>query len=188
MSHKFDLKNLHKLEERLKLMPPEEILSMIHLRIGETFLDIGSGPGGFTIPAAKMVGETGKVIALDVSAEILEMLSERVKNSGMSNIDIVLSQENNLSVPDESGDVSFLCMVLHEVIDPAFFLAKVFQATRKGGRIAVIEWMKKPMEKGPPLEDRLESEQVISALENAGFHNVTGEELFDYFFMVTGTK
>ena len=188
MPHKFDPKNMHKLEERLKLMPPDEIFSLINLQEGDVFLDIGAGPGGFSIPAASIVGDSGKVIALDISQEILDFLSEKVAEASVENIEIVLSEENNLKVPAQSADISFLCMVFHETTDPKLFLQKVFEATKIGGKIVIIEWAKKPMEKGPPVEDRLELDQVICSLEEAGFHEVSGDYLYDYFFFVTGTR
>ena len=188
MPHKFDPKNMHKLNERLKLMPPGEILSMIDLREGDIFLDIGAGPGGFSIPAAAIVGDSGKVIALDISQEVLDFLSEKVTETGLKNIEIIRSEENDLKIPDQSGDIAFLCMVFHEATDPALFLPEVFHAIRPGGKIVIIEWSKIQIDKGPPMDDRLELEQVISSLQEAGFNIVSGDYLYDYFFFVTGTK
>ena len=179
---------MHKLEERLKLMPPGEILSMINLREGDVFLDIGAGPGGFSIPASAVVGESGKVIAVDISQEILDFLTKQVNEAGIQNMEIILSEENDLKVPDQSSDISFLCMVFHEVTDPALFLQKVYRTTKTGGKVVIIEWAKKPMEKGPPVEDRLEPDQVIQSLQQARFRDVSGDSLYDHFFIVTGTR
>lgn len=179
---------MHKLEERLKLMPPDEIFSMINLKKGDVFLDIGAGPGGFSIPAANLVGPGGKVIALDISQEILDYLSVRVNEAGIENIEIIRSEENDLMVPDQTGDISFLCMVFHETTTPVLFLQKVFRATKPGGKVVVIEWAKKPMEKGPPIEDRLELEEVKDYLRETGFTNVSGYYFRDYFFYVGGTR
>ena len=61
-------------DERRKLIPPEKILNMMHLQKDDVLLDAGAGKGYFAIPALEYVGETGKVIAADISQQMLDMM------------------------------------------------------------------------------------------------------------------
>ena len=73
MKHKFDAKSKHKLDnhQRRELLPPERTLLLMGLREGDVMADIGCGIGYFTVPAADIVGNSGKVYGLDVSEEML---------------------------------------------------------------------------------------------------------------------
>ena len=74
MTHKFDAKNRHKLDnpKRREMLPPEKTLIRLGLKQGDIVADIGCGIGYFTIPAANIVGDSGKVFAMDISPEMLE--------------------------------------------------------------------------------------------------------------------
>ena len=69
-------------QERRKWQNPENVLAEIGLKSGMTFADIGCGQGFFTIPAAKIVGESGKVYASDISETNIQKLREKVDSAG----------------------------------------------------------------------------------------------------------
>jgi len=188
MPHKFDPRNLKKLEERKQILPPEEVLRDLGLRPGETMIDIGAGAGYFALPAAAIIGGTGSVIAVDTSREMLEELASRVLNAGAKNIEIVLSSEYQMAVPDGIADFAFLCTVLHEVEDKERFLSSVQKTMKSGGRLAIVEWIKVPMEKGPPEQDRIDSAEAASYLKHLGFENITPRKYNEYFYFVTAVK
>ena len=77
MSHKFNPASMHKLDNsgRREMLPPEKVLLLTGLKEGDIFLDIGAGIGYFAIPAAEITGESGKVIAADISPEMLDELN-----------------------------------------------------------------------------------------------------------------
>ena len=73
-------------QERRKWQNPEDILSEIGLRHGMTFADIGCGQGFFTVPAAKIVGDSGKVYASDISETNIQKLREKACLERLKNV------------------------------------------------------------------------------------------------------
>ena len=103
MTHKFDAKNKHKLdnEQRRKILPPEQTLINLNLQEGDIMADIGCGIGYFTIPASKIVGDNGKIFAMDISSEMLQDVVVKVKENNISNVEITLTEENDLKLEDD---------------------------------------------------------------------------------------
>lgn len=171
MGHKFNPASLHKLDnsERRKRLPPEEILKRFGLLEGDLAADIGCGNGYFTLPASLIVGETGAVFALDILQEMLALVEEKVLLEKRKNIRCVKVKEASFGL--DSGGVTFAMafFVLHEADCWQAFLAEIHRILKPGGRVALIEWDKRPMEQGPPPEHRLAKEEVIQALKDKGF-------------------
>jgi ubiquinone/menaquinone biosynthesis C-methylase UbiE len=96
-----------------------EVLQQIGIRRGQTVLDFGCGSGTYTIPAAKIVGEQGKVYALDKDKKALDELMQRAKSAGLENIErIDTSGELTIDLPDESVGVVLLFDVFHSYYFP----------------------------------------------------------------------
>ncbi|MGB9913382.1 MAG: class I SAM-dependent methyltransferase, partial [Candidatus Kapaibacteriota bacterium] len=90
--------------ERRKLLPPEEILLRSGLSEGTKIADVGCGTGYFSIPAAKIVGRSGKVFAIDISKEMLEELQNRLNPQEIHNLEILQSQEYSIPLTDSAVD------------------------------------------------------------------------------------
>jgi ubiquinone/menaquinone biosynthesis C-methylase UbiE len=161
--HKFSPQNAQRLErpERYRLIPPEETLRRFGLRAGMRFLDFGAGTGYFSRPAARIVGPTGKVYAVDMSREMLEVLR---KNGVTPTTEIHLSREYAIPLPDGSADVALLAFVLHENVDRGRLLDEVMRVLTQEGRLVLIEWKKQDEEQGPAREERLGEEELQSDL------------------------
>src|SRR5471030_208350 len=102
MTHKFDAKNKHKLdnEKRRELLPPKETLIKLGLHEGDIMADIGCGIGYFTIPAAKIVGGSGNIFAMDILPEMLQDVEMKIKEKNISNIKTILTEENDFKLED----------------------------------------------------------------------------------------
>ena len=89
-------------------------LKQVGIQPGQKILDFGCGPGFYAIPAARIVGERGRVFALDKSAKVLRELEERAKGEHLSNIKI-LQTAGELVIPldDDAVDVCLLYDVIH---------------------------------------------------------------------------
>ncbi|MBN1534583.1 MAG: methyltransferase domain-containing protein [Spirochaetes bacterium] len=190
MAHRFNPEHFTRLDnpERRRTLPPEEILRLAGLRAGDRMIDIGAGSGYFAIPAAGIAGDGGSVTAVDVSEAMLTILRERVESAGVRNVDIVLSTEYGLDVPSESHDLALLCTVLHEVDDRERFLREARRVLRPGGRIAVVEWRREPMEAGPPLEHRIGVDETMAAMERSDFSAVRAVNFNERFYIVLGER
>lgn len=172
MAHRFDPKHVDKLmnPERHKLLPPSEILAPLSIQTGDVVADIGCGPGFFTLPAAEMT--SGTVYGVDVEPQMLDYLTERAKESGIKNIQVVQSDAEHINLPDASADKLMYAFVLHEVGDLGQGIAEMKRLLRPGGKVLVLEWEKKETEAGPPVEERLEAAELERELQKSGFQTV----------------
>jgi len=96
-----------------------EVLQKTGIRRGQTVLDFGCGSGTYTIPAAKIVGEQGKVYAVDKDNEALNELMQKAKLAGLKNIeDMETLGKPEIDLADESVDVVLLFDVFHSYYFP----------------------------------------------------------------------
>jgi ubiquinone/menaquinone biosynthesis C-methylase UbiE len=110
-----------------------------YIEPGMTVLDVGCGLGWFAIPMARMVGEQGKVIAVDLQPQMLEMLRRRAdKAGGAARIDAHRCERGRLGV-DAPADFAPLFAMLHEVPDQRRLLGEIHDCLRPGGKLFLAE-------------------------------------------------
>jgi ubiquinone/menaquinone biosynthesis C-methylase UbiE len=170
MPHRFDPQNLHKLDnpERRQVLPPELVLKHLQLKKGHTLLDIGAGTGYFSIPATQLVGETGQVIASDISAVMLHELSLRVPE-GTKNLVTILTENEILPLPDASVNTVLMAFVFHEIGNKEQILDEISRVLCTDGTLAVVEWIKTDSPMGPPSAERLAPEETTDHCLGRGF-------------------
>ncbi len=142
---------------------PEKILSP-YIKEGMTLLDVGPGMGYFTIPMARLAGERGLVIAVDIQKEMLEKLRMRALHRGVAErIELIQADENslNLSSYRERIDFALAFAVVHESPDAGRLFRDIYSAMKKGGRLLFVE----------PIGhvSRKKFEDSLKAAEIAGF-------------------
>lgn len=159
--HKFNIKNLEKLDnpKRRQSMPPEETLKKFHIDEVGTLLDIGCGIGYFTIPAANILKQ-GKVIGLDIMSEIIDVAREKAIN--VSNIEFIKSEEYSFPIQDASIDYVFISNVIHEIYDKPRYFREIKRALKPNGFLFIIDWEKKETEMGPPIDERVSKEEMMT--------------------------
>ncbi|MEW6405676.1 MAG: methyltransferase domain-containing protein, partial [Chloroflexota bacterium] len=120
------------------LQDPEKTLSP-YISEGMTVLDIGPGMGFFTIPAARMVGKNGRVIAVDVQEKMLTALAERAEKAGVGDrIVAKLCEPDSIGV-SEPIDLCLAINVVHEVPDAGALFAQIKSILRPTGRLLLCE-------------------------------------------------
>jgi len=123
---------------RRLVQPPEKILHGLVLP-GQTVADLGAGPGFFTLPMARMVGATGRVLAVDLQAGMLEHLARRAEQAGVRDrIELVQATPTELHVTRPVQFALALYMV-HEVPEVAGFMSQVAAMLAPGGRFLIVE-------------------------------------------------
>jgi ubiquinone/menaquinone biosynthesis C-methylase UbiE len=96
---------------------PHEKLHSVGVEDGMRFLDIGCGLGFYSFPASMLIGENGIVYALDMNSEYLDHVATKAGKMQMSNIKTIKADACNTRLPDDSVDIVFLHLVLHDIKD-----------------------------------------------------------------------
>jgi ubiquinone/menaquinone biosynthesis C-methylase UbiE len=109
---------------------------------GERVLEIGPGPGFYTVPLARRAGAQGKVVCVDVQQRMLDSLRRRLARRGLADrieAHCCAGSSAWLDGYREAMDRAVLIYVLHEVPDPRQTLAEVYAALRPGGTLLLVE-------------------------------------------------
>jgi len=145
-----------------------EVLQQIGIRKGQTVLDFGCGCGTYTVPAARIVAEQGRVYALDKDREALDELMQRAESTGLQNIERMdTSGELEIELADESVDIVLLFDVFHSFYflragDRRRLLGEIYRVMKPSAFISV--WPKH-MESG--AEDEVKRANFHLASEHS---------------------
>jgi len=115
-----------------------------------------------------MVSDSGKVYAIDISPEAVEYAKNKVSQLGLKNVEVLLSQENQIPLPDNTVDFTYMAFVFHELEDPVKFLKELERVSKPISYLALIDWKKEERDKGPPAEEVYYEWEVGMILEEAG--------------------
>ena len=126
--------------EREQEEAPAKLMTALKLKPGDTVADIGCGSGYFTFRMAEAVGATGKVFAVDIQPEMLEIVRKRMKERNLANIQGVLGEIQDPKLPPASTDLILLVDVYHEFSHPWEMTRGMIRALKPGGRIAFVEY------------------------------------------------
>jgi ubiquinone/menaquinone biosynthesis C-methylase UbiE len=169
---RFDHKKMHALlsPERQARWDPPRFLTRLAIQPGQSVLDLGSGPGLWTLPLAEIVGADGMVWALDVSQEMLDLLAQR---NPPAQVRLLRAELPQIELPSDSLDWIWAAFVFHEVTPPETLAKEMHRLLKENGTLAVLDWRPDAVtEAGPPRQHRLSVEQVTKYLDEAGFKTV----------------
>ena len=171
-------------EERKQWHNPETILKNVGVIKGMTMADLGSGPGFFTIPMAKAIGEKGLVYAVDSNVSMLNALKENIARSGVDSkiIEIINSDVSHTGIPKGSVDIVLFANVLHEVEDRKAFFQEVRRISKPTAYIVDVDWKKIKTEHGPPLKERLSEDEAKQVLLENGFSVIRQTDAGPYHY------
>ncbi len=130
------------MESRMRrwLMPPEKTLQGADIRAGQSVLEVGCGSGFFTLPAAEMIGESGRLIAMDPLAIFVEKVAKKVQEANLNNVEVIRRDALKTELESASVDVVTLFGVLPFPTLPLDqLLPEMHRVLKTGGTLAV--WM-----------------------------------------------
>ena len=155
--------------EREREEQPDRLVNALDIRPGATVVDLGAGVGYFTWRLARKVGRAGKVIAVDIQQEMLDMLAANLRERGIENVEMVLATPREPRLPESATDLVLLVDVYHELAHPALTLAHIRRSLKPAGRLVVVEYRKE--QPGVPIHPlhKMSVAEVRSEIEPAGF-------------------
>ena len=116
---------------------PHKALNAAGLKPGQQVLEIGCGPGFFTIPAAKIVGTEGSVTALDINSYAVRIVERKVKKEGIKNVAFLLADAAQTGLPNQSFDLVFLFGFTHPIGDLKGILREIHRLLKPAGILSV---------------------------------------------------
>ena len=171
---------------RLASLEIQEVVDRMNLEPGEVVADIGAGTGVFSVPMARAVGASGRVISVEVDPGFLPMILAKAALEDVNNISAVLGGFLDPRLPRDDVDVAFFHDVLHHVDDRQAYLTEVAKYMGPGSRMIVVDYNMNV--EGVPHSNQPEMlispEQVAGWMSGIGFEVSREIEMFDDKFFV----
>ena len=168
-------------DERLQI---NRVMDILGIGPGKTVADVGAGSGWFTVRAAKRVGDTGTVYAVDINPEAIRYINSRIRKENLRNIKPILAQADNPLLPGTVDGV-LLLKTYHEVAQPITLLRNLRASLTAGARVGVID------RNGDGENHGVARDVVIREANEAGYQLL---EQYDFvkdgmdYFLVFGAK
>ena len=168
-------------DQRLQI---NRVMDILGLAPGKAVADIGAGSGWFTVRAAKRVGGTGSVYAVDINLEATQYIDKRVHKEKIENVKTILSRPDDPLLPANSVDAVLLLKTYHEVEHPVTLMRNLRAALRPGAKVGIID------RNGNGEDHGIGKNVVVHEAEEAGYHLrneydfVKGDNM-DYFLVFT---
>lgn len=150
--------------DRVEEEQPDQVVANMRLEADAVVADIGAGSGYFSFRIARQVPR-GRVLAVDIQPEMLELIAARQREEGVGNIETVLGAIDDPRLPAESIDAAIMVDAYHEFSHPFEMMNGLVQALRPGGRIFLVEYRgEDPTVPIRPLH-KMTEEQVVKEMQ-----------------------
>ena len=156
-------------EEREKEEDCTTMFRQLKVQPGQMVCDLGAGNGFYTLWLAKLVGEKGRVLAVDIQPEMLEMLKQRAAKENVSNIDLILGTTVDPKLPEGKLDLVLLVDTYHELSNPVEVLAAVRRSLKPHGRLALVEFRLEDESVPIKVLHRMSKAQILKEYTANGF-------------------
>ena len=123
-------------DQRLQI---NRVMDILGIASGKGVADIGAGSGWFAVRAARRVGSSGTVYAVDINPEAVRYIDNRVHRESLANVKTILSKPDDPMLTKETVDAVLLLKTYHEVADPIALLEHLRPALRPGARLGIID-------------------------------------------------
>ena len=175
-------------------------VALASLKEGEIVLDLGSGAGFDCFLAANRVGETGRVIGVDMTPEMLEKARENARKGDFKNVEFRLGEIENLPVADNHVDVIISNCVINLSLDKARVFKEAFRVLKPGGRLMVSDVvLLKELPKATKssvaayiscISGAIIKDEYIGTIKAAGFQsiNIISEDAFKIDFTTNDSR
>jgi len=119
---------------------PDQIMKIVVLGQGQSVADIGAGGGYFSFRFAEIVGENGRVYAVDTNQKFIEFISKNAREQKLNNIYPILARKDKLNMAEQSLDLIFMRNVTHHLSDRTQYFEKLKQSLKPDGKIVIIDY------------------------------------------------
>jgi ubiquinone/menaquinone biosynthesis C-methylase UbiE len=150
-------------------LPRKKVLKDVGIKPGFSVLDYGCGPGSYTVPLAELVGESGKVYALDIHPLAIQKVKNIASKRELANVETILS-DCQTGLPDNSLDVVLLYDIFHHLGDPDRILKELHRVLKPEGVLSFSD-------------HHLKENEIVSRVTDSGFFSLSKKGRRTYSFV-----
>ena len=156
-------------QEREKEESTKEMIKALQLKEGMTVADVGCGNGYHSLVMAKLVGDRGKVLCVDIQQKMLDLLKQRAKKENISNYELIKGKYTDPMLPKGKVDLILLVDAYHEFTDPGNMLKKMRESLSGNGVLVLVEFRSE--DKSVPIKEdhKMSKAQIEKELSGNGF-------------------
>ena len=184
--------HIHHSKSTKDILSADKVLEAAGLKKGDIFLDAGCGDGFISISASSIVGEDGKVYAIDSYPESIEFVKKSAQEKGIKNLEAIIADLTcELPITDDSVDLCVMANVLHGFVENNELnsvVPLIMNVLKDEGVFAVVEFKKVEGMPGPPFDVRLNPHDVEDILIRYGFEVIGVVEVGEYHNLVKASK
>jgi len=163
---------------------PDTVLATLDITRASVVCEIGTGTGYFALRLAKLAAW---VYAIDVEPRLLSLLRDRAASAGVQNLTPVLGLPLDPLIPSAACDLILTVNTFHHVPEKAAYLRRLKTALRPGGRVAIIDFHKRELPVGPPVDHKLDREECLAQIGAADLRVLAEHDSLPYqYFLVVG--
>lgn len=118
---------------------PDRVIEVLAIEPGSKIADLGAGSGYFTFDLAAATGPDGAVYAVDVDPDMIELLDQKVAETGTKNVRTLLAEPDDPGLPDGEIDLVFTSNTYHHIENQPAYFARLATDLAPGGRIAILD-------------------------------------------------
>mgnify|MGYP001795790432 CR=1 FL=1 len=159
-------------ESREREEEPDKLIGALGVERGQTVCDLGCGNGFYALRLAPLVAPTGRVLAVDIQREMLELLRERARARSVPGIKTIRGRVNDPRLPEAEIDLVLLVDVYHEFSHPVAMLEAIHTGLKPTGRVALVEF--RAEDRSVPIKPlhKMTQAQCLREFEANGFQLV----------------
>lgn len=150
--------------EREKEEQPKRLLKMLDLKPGMVVADIGAGSGYHSFRLAEKVGAKGKVLAVDIQKEMLDIIRKRMKRGKIENVEPILGTEADPKLPAGEVDLILMVDVYHEFTFPYEMTQALIKSLKPSGRMVFVEFRREDEKVPILLAHKMTEKQVLAEM------------------------
>lgn len=151
---------------------PEKNIEQLGLSEGAVVADLGTGSGFYALAASKAVGDSGKVLAVEIQQEVLARVVNMAKAAGLKNMEFLhgdIEENGCTKIGDNVADVAIVANVLFQVEDKVGLVNETKRILKSSGRVLVVDWKESFGGLGPQTKDVVTEATAEDLFEKAGF-------------------
>ena len=163
---------------------PAALVKALGVRAGMAVADLGAGTGYFSRHLSAAVGPDGTVFAVEPEPKLLAYLRDRAERERTANVVPVLASLDDPRLPPRSVDLVLVVDTFHHIDARIAYCRALRRALRPDGRVAIVDWQKRPLPVGPEPEHKLAREQVVDEMRAAGYALVAEPDVLPYQYVL----